>query len=104
LSNAQDHCVRQAVNRPDYRQAGGFSHSSSTGSKKLSDNDFRAAKEMVLAYMASHNSITNRELRALTQLNYDQAVSFFNRMVAEGHFLRIGKTTTTRYVRLAFTN
>ena len=104
MSDAQDHCVRQVVNRPEYRQAGGFSHSSATGSKKLSDNDFQSAKNMVLAYMASHNTITNREVRALTQLNYDQAVSFFNKMVAEGCFMRIGKTTSTRYVLLAFTN
>jgi hypothetical protein len=102
LSNAQDHFVRQFANPPEYLQAAVQFHLSSTCSKKLSDHDFQAAKEMVMTYLACHNSITNRELRALTQLNYDQAVSFFNKMIADGYFMRVGKTTSTKYVLRAF--
>jgi hypothetical protein len=49
-------------------------------------------------YLSQHESITNRELRALTPLNYDQVVSFFNTMIAHGHLMRIGKTTSTKYI------
>jgi hypothetical protein len=72
---------------------------SGLGSAKLSEQEFASAKEKVLAYLAARKSITNRELRALTQLNYDQAVSFFNKMIAYGYVTRLGKTTATRYER-----
>jgi hypothetical protein len=68
-----------------------------TAFRKLSDEQYARAKEMVIAYMTDHQSIANRELRALTQLSYDQAVTFFNKMIADGILKRVGKTTTTRY-------
>ena len=65
--------------------------------KKLSDEEFETAKELVIAFLAEHPSIANREFRALTHLSYDQAVTFFNKMIADGILTRVGKTTTTRY-------
>jgi hypothetical protein len=95
----RDHFVAQIAKRPEYRRVSGPSRLFSTGTKKLSDEEFKAAKKMVMAYLAYHTSITNREFRALTQLNYDQAVSFFNRMIANGSLLRVGKTTSIKYLR-----
>jgi len=89
--------VGQGAKPPEYRHVSGLSRLFS-GSKKLSDEEFKAAKKMVMAYLACHTSITNRELRALTQLNYDQAVSFFNRMISHGNLLRVGKTTSIKYL------
>jgi hypothetical protein len=68
------------------------------GSRKLSDEEFERAKAIVLMYLAAHDSITNRDFRALTELNYDQAITCFNRMIADGHLIRVGKTTGTRYL------
>ena len=65
--------------------------------RKLSVEEYEKAKEMAVAYLAEHKSIANRELRALTQLNYDQAITFFNKMIADGMLTRVGKTTATRY-------
>ena len=66
--------------------------------RKLTDEDFEGARAKVLAFLAARDFITNREFRALTHLNYDQAVSFFNRMIAHGNLLRVGKTTTIKYL------
>ncbi len=76
----------------------GLSGVIATGSKHLSETELDIAREMVIEYLATHGSIANRDFRALTQLSYDQAVVFFNRMLATGHLVRIGKKTTTRYV------
>ena len=67
------------------------------GLKKLSDEEFETAKQLVVAFLADHQSIANREFRALTHLSYDQAITFFNKMIADGHLTRIGKTASTRY-------
>ena len=66
--------------------------------RDLSDAEFESAKAMVLGYLAGHGSITNREFRAVSELTYDQAITCFNRMIADGYLLRIGKKTTTKYV------
>ena len=68
------------------------------GRRKLTDEEFEGASVKVLAFLAAHDFITNREFRALTQLNYDQGVSFFNRMIANGNLVRVGKTTTIKYL------
>jgi hypothetical protein len=65
--------------------------------RHLSAQEFARARAMVVAYLAEHDFITNRAFRALTQLTYDQAVSCFNKMIADGDLLRVGKTTSTRY-------
>jgi hypothetical protein len=67
------------------------------GRRKLSDEEYEGASKKVLAFLAGHDFITNREFRALTHLSYDQAVSFFNRMIAQGDLIRVGKTTGIKY-------
>jgi hypothetical protein len=70
----------------------------SMGEAQLSGEEFAKAMAVVLAYLEDHPSITNREFRSLTRFNYDQAIWFFNRMVAEGVPLRVGKTSSIKYV------
>src|SRR5436309_1749518 len=66
--------------------------------RNVSEEEYERAKRIVLPYLAKHRAITNREFRALTQLSSDQAVTCFNRMIAAGLLLRVGKTATTRYL------
>jgi len=68
------------------------------GRRKLTDEEFEGARAKVLAFLAAHDFIANREFRELTQLTYDQGVSFFNRMIANGNLVRVGKTTTIKYL------
>ncbi len=37
----------------------------------LTENEFAQVKEAVFAYLSRHQSTTNRELRALTNIGYD---------------------------------
>jgi hypothetical protein len=67
------------------------------GYRKLSDEEFEKARALVITYLAEHTSISNREFRSLTQLDYDQAITFFKKMVTAGTLVRAGKTTSTRY-------
>ena len=64
----------------------------------LTDDEFIQARVAVLAYLSSNESINNREFRALTHFGYDQAISFFGRMVRKGHLRRMGKASGTKYV------
>ncbi len=64
----------------------------------LDKNEFAQVKEAVFAYLSRHHSIANRELRALANIDCDQAIAFFNRMVAQGHLKRVGKASGTKYV------
>jgi hypothetical protein len=68
------------------------------GLSKLSTEEFARAERLVMAYVEERKSITNREFRALTGLNYDQAVTFFNKMIGVGTLTRVGKTTAIKYV------
>jgi hypothetical protein len=67
------------------------------GYRKLSDEECARARTLVISYLEEHTSISNREFRALTQLDYDQAITFFKKMVTAGILVRAGKTTSTRY-------
>jgi hypothetical protein len=64
----------------------------------VSEEEYQCAKDVILPHLAKHRAITNREFRALTQLSSDQAVTCFNRMIAEGLLVRVGKTTNTKYL------
>ncbi len=63
----------------------------------LTDTQSESCERHMIQYLATHPSITNRELRALTGVSYDQAITFFNFMVANGRLLRVGKASGTRY-------
>ncbi len=65
---------------------------------KLTENEFAQVKEAVFAYLSRHQSTTNRELRALTNIGYGQATNFFNQMVEQGCLRRVGKGAGTKYV------
>lgn len=64
----------------------------------LSEEDLNSTQLLVMNYLLSHNSITNRELRALTAINYDQAIWFFNRMVEAKQLVRVGTSSSTKYL------
>lgn len=71
---------------------------------KISDGDFGRIESQIMDYLSSHEAITNRSLRQLCGVNYDNAIHIFNRMVAEGKLERIGVSSGTRYVRSSKAN
>src|SRR5207247_11318555 len=63
------------------------------------DAQIRQLEPIAMRYLEKHGSINNRELRRLSDITYDQATYFFNRMLKAGRLLRTGRTAGTRYVR-----
>jgi hypothetical protein len=49
------------------------------------------------AYIETHGTITNRELRRETGITYDQAILFFNQMLAAERLVRSGRSSSTKY-------
>jgi hypothetical protein len=65
---------------------------------QLRGEQLRDVEQAALLYVSTHGSITNREIRSLTGINYDQAIWFFNEMLRGGTLQRTGTASTTRYV------
>lgn len=71
------------------------------GRNAITEEEYARAKSLVLERLSAGGpgaTIRNRALRALTDLNYDQAIRFFGRMVQDGHLIRVGRGTNTHYV------
>ena len=64
----------------------------------LDKNEFAQVKKAIFAYLSRHESITNREIRALTNTGINEATNFFNKMVEQGCLRRVGKGAGTKYV------
>ena len=60
--------------------------------------EYETAKKHTLRYLSSHTSITNRILRTLTPIEYDQAIVAFGRMCRDGVIERRGNAGGTHYV------
>lgn len=69
------------------------------GGKRLADDAYATCLRCAFDHVAEFGSIRNREIRAIAGIGYDQAIYFFNRATAEGHFVRKGKASGTHYVR-----
>lgn len=69
------------------------------GGRRLSEAAYARCLQIAIDYVAESGSIRNREIRDVAQINYDQAIYFFNRATAEGHFIRNGKASGTHYVK-----
>jgi len=58
-----------------------------------------------MRYLEKHGSINNRELRRLSDITYDQATYFFNRMLKAGRLLRrIFPPLLGRLLRITLSN
>jgi hypothetical protein len=68
------------------------------GRTSLSDSAFRQAFAIVSKYFRKEATMTNSVLRSLTGLNYDQAIKFFNRAIADGLLERRGRASAVHYV------
>lgn len=66
-------------------------------SRKATPEQVSKAQEKLMEYLASHPSITNRQMRAMSGLSYDQCISFFNEMVRLGKVERNGRRGGTSY-------
>lgn len=63
----------------------------------LLDADLSRAVKLVQTYLETNPSITNRSLREISGINYDQAIRVFRCMVDEGKLIKEGKSSGTKY-------
>jgi predicted HTH transcriptional regulator len=67
----------------------------------ISAAEYELAKARVLSYLAANPKVTNRILRTLAPIKYDQAIVALGRMCDEQILERYGKTGGTHYVLAA---
>ena len=65
---------------------------------KLSEETYGRCLNAALAFLKTNTSIRNRELREVTGIEYDQAITFFNRAILEKTLLRKGHASGTHYI------
>jgi len=66
---------------------------------KLSPTELAMIQSKVMAFLAANPSVSNRSLRKLTGIGYDQAIHFFGEMLSRGILKRLGNGAATKYVR-----
>jgi predicted HTH transcriptional regulator len=64
---------------------------------RLSEAEISRVWVIVREFLRKHPSVTNRTLRAISGISYDQAIQFFNRMVDQGKLIREGKSSGVKY-------
>ena len=70
----------------------------SSSATTLNTDEIEEVKKSVLIYFQDHDYITNRLLRDLSGVTYDQAIYFFKQMMNHGILKREGITTNIRYI------
>lgn len=63
----------------------------------LSEAELSKVESRVMKYLATHESIANRDIRELADITYDQAGEFLRTMNERGTLRRIGAHSQTRY-------
>ncbi len=64
----------------------------------LSDETYERCLNATVEYLKTMPFIRNRDLRAITKIEYDQAITFFNRAMEENRLQRKGRASGTHYV------
>jgi hypothetical protein len=64
---------------------------------RLSEDDISRVWGVVREFLETQPFINNRTLRALSGINYDQAIQFFGVMVERGKLNREGKSSGVKY-------
>lgn len=69
-------------------------------SHRLKEGQLREVEEITMKFLELNPSITNRKLRQISGVNYDQAIFFFNYMIRKRRLRRVGVSSGTKYIRL----
>ena len=64
----------------------------------LTDSQYKQYWRIIAAFLRKNPSIRNRQMREISDIGYDQAISFFNRATSEKRLVRKGKSGGTHYV------
>ncbi len=64
---------------------------------KLTNEQFESCWKVAKEFLSKNIMIRNQQLREITGMGYDQAISFFNRAIAEQCLLRKCASSSTHY-------
>lgn len=65
---------------------------------RLNVEEIAFVRAAILRYLEEHDFITNRLLRELTNIGYDQCIHVFGEMLRSGDLTKVGKASGTRYL------
>jgi hypothetical protein len=65
----------------------------------LTSEEFSKIELIVLDYLETKEFISNREIRNLTGIGYDQAIFFFASMIENRILIKVGASSATKYCR-----
>ena len=65
---------------------------------RLSEKTFTRCMDAALVFLKTNPSIRNSKLREITGVEYDQAITFFNRAILEKSLVRKGRSSGTHYI------
>lgn len=68
------------------------------GRTSLTDGEYEDARRVTVSFLKNEERVTNTILRRLAGVNYDQAIRFFGRAIADGTLVRMGRASGTYYV------
>lgn len=64
----------------------------------LTEEDLIHIQKVTVEYLKSHEYVTNRILRQIVNVTYDQAIFFFGRMIKRKVIKKVGTSSGTRYI------
>lgn len=65
---------------------------------RLAEEDLFNVQRIALDYLKTHEFVTNRILRKIAGVEYDQAIHFYNEMLKRKVIKKIGMASATRYI------
>lgn len=63
----------------------------------LSESELGRVEDLVMTHLQDTEFISNRQLRPIANITYDQAIYFFNHMIRQGRLSRVGIAAGTKY-------
>lgn len=79
------------MNKKKYKIVSGFPTS-------LTESDLIHIQHIVIDYLKIHDFVTNRLLREIIDITYDQAIYFYRKMLERKILKKIGTASGTRYI------
>jgi predicted HTH transcriptional regulator len=64
----------------------------------LTESDITHIQRIAIRHLKCHKFLTNRELRGIVDITYDQAICFYRKMLDRGIIERIGISSGTQYI------
>ncbi len=64
----------------------------------LTEKDLTRIQDIVIKYLKANDFVTNRLLREVIDITYDQAIYFYRKMLEREILKKIGTASGTRYI------